>query len=397
MITLAVDAAVAAFAFYLNLYVAYQALLFATNALVRDPRPFRPSRFRHLNVVVPAHNEEMLLPRLLDALHRQDYPHDRYRITVIADNCSDGTAAVSRSFNVEVLERTDPERRGKGFAIGWLIDSMDLNSTDAIVIVDGDSVVEPSFLSALNMQLERGDKVIQCYNGVANADQSWFTRLMNVSRTISNEILHPAKRKLGLSSHLMGNGMCFSTRVIQTFGWNAFSVGEDWEYYSRLILSGEYVGYSRAARVYHQESMGLQQASSQRLRWSGSRFQMLRLYGTKLLERGIQKRSLRSVDAALPLVFPNPSLAINLTMVGVAAGTGLGFVTGHWSLCAWFSLLVIIQLLMFCIGVMYTTNKTNSALSLFMAPAFLVWKFGIDLLSLAGAGTKQWKPTERKL
>jgi cellulose synthase/poly-beta-1,6-N-acetylglucosamine synthase-like glycosyltransferase len=382
---------------YLIVYVSYQALLFAANALVPDPADSTPATFRRIAVLVPAHNEELHLGRLLGTLTRQDYPADRFRVVVIADNCSDATASTARRFGVQVEERTDHERRGKGYAIGWALDRLDLDSIDAMVVVDGDSLVRPDFLKHLNLQLERGDEVIQCYNGVANPGQSWFTRLMNVSRTIANEILHPGKRKLGLSSHLMGNGMCFATPIIRRFGWNAFTVGEDWEYYARLILSGAHVGYSRDARVYHQESVNLRQASSQRLRWSGGRFQILRRYGPALFVQGIRTGSLKCLDASLPLLLPNPSLGMNLTVLGFTASALAWFMTGERLLAAVYSSLLAIQLIMFLVGVMHTHDRMASALSLFLAPAFLVWKLGIDVLSLTGVGTKGWKPTERKI
>ena len=382
---------------YLTAYVAYQVLLFAANALLRAPREFEPSRYRRFNVFVPAHNEELYLPRLLASLQSQQYPRDRYRVTVIADNCSDGTAAACRPFDVDVLERQDPERRGKGYAIGWTLEQLDLAATDAIVIVDGDSIADPRLLPQLNLQLERGDTVIQCYNGVANPSQSWFTALMNVSRTIANEIIHPAKRKLGLSSHLMGNGMCFDMGVLRSLGWNAFSVGEDWEYYVRLVTSGAHVGYSREARVFHQESVDLQQASSQRLRWSGSRFQVLRQHVPALLAAGLKRADVKCLDAALPLLFPNPSLGINLTVAGVLLAGGYALLGGGIDILVWFATLAVLQVLMFLVGVMYTENKTASALSLFLAPAFLVWKLCIDVASFGGAGSKQWKPTTRRL
>ncbi|HSL21153.1 MAG TPA: glycosyltransferase family 2 protein [Vicinamibacterales bacterium] len=382
---------------FLTAYVAYQLLLFAANALIEDPRDFEPARRRRLNVVVPVHNEELYLPRLLSSLQSQEYPPDSYRVTVVADNCTDGTVAACGSFDVDLFERHDTERRGKGHAIRWALERIDVEAFDALAIVDGDSLVPRDFLAQLNLQLERGDRVIQCYNGVANPGQSWFTRLMNVSRTIANEILHPAKRKLGLSSHLMGNGMCFDLSLLKAQGWDAFSVGEDWEYYARLVMSGAWVGYSRGARVYHQESITLRQASSQRIRWSSGRFQVLRRYAVPLVLRGIRSRSLTCLDAALPLVFPNPSLGVNLTVLGLTIAGAYWLGGGRPELAAWFATLVALQLGMFVVGVFHTENRRASAASLVLAPVFLAWKLGIDVLSICGVGLREWKRTERRL
>jgi cellulose synthase/poly-beta-1,6-N-acetylglucosamine synthase-like glycosyltransferase len=362
----------------------------------RVPAPATATADIRFDVIVPAHNEEGEIAATVRSLRSVDYPPHLYRVIVVADNCTDGTAAAARRAGAEVLERHDAARRGKGYAIGWALERLGAGQFDAVVIVDADSVVAPEFLKELNLQMERGDTVIQCYNGVANPGQSWFTRLMHVSRTIANEVIHPGKRKLGLSSHLMGNGMCFDLRVLSEFGWNAFSAGEDWEYYARLVLNGIPVGYSRTARVFHQESVTLKQASSQRLRWSSSRFQVLRQHGFALFWKGVRTRSATCIDAALPLVFPNPSLGINLTVAGLvmalvhtlAAGGDAAYVT-------WFGALAVLQLGMFVIGALYTEDKVASAASLFVAPAFLAWKMGIDLVSAFGVGNR-WKPTQRR-
>ena len=326
---------------YLTLYVLYQTVLFAANALIPEPPAYQPARTRRFNIVIPAHNEELHLPRLLDSATAQEYPPDRFQVTVIADNCTDGTVTVCGGRDVTLLERQDPTRRSKGYAIGWALERMPLDKFDAIVIVDGDSRIATDFLRHLNLQMDRGDRVIQCYNGVGNPARSWFTRVMDVSRTIANDILHPAKRKLGLSSHLMGNGMCFDVRVLRTHSWNAFSVGEDWEHYARLVTSGVTVGYSRHARVYHEESVNLHQASSQRLRWSGGRFEVLQRYGPALLWVGLRNRDLKCLDAALPLIFPNPSLGINLTLLGLFAAVAGAWFDGSWAMPVWFAVLAL--------------------------------------------------------
>jgi cellulose synthase/poly-beta-1,6-N-acetylglucosamine synthase-like glycosyltransferase len=382
---------------YLTLYVLYQSVLFLTNALVPDPPEPEPSRFRRFIILVPAHNEEQQLPRLLASAAAQDYPPGAFRTTVVADNCSDGTAAACAAHPVDVLERFDSARRGKGHAIRWALERLDLESVDALVVVDADSIVGPGFLAHLNLQLQSGDQVIQCYNGVANPGQSWFTRLMAISRTMANEILHPAKRKLGLSSHLMGNGMCFDAAVLRSRAWDALSAGEDWEYYAQLVVDGGYVGYSRGARVYHQESTGLRQASTQRLRWSSSRFAVLRRYGPSLLMRGLRMRDVRCMDAALPLVFPNPSLGINLTLCGLAAGAVVAMTGGSVTFWIWFGALALVQLAMLLVAVLYTEDPLASAASIVVAPLFLAWKMGIDVLSFFGVGGGEWKRTHRRV
>jgi cellulose synthase/poly-beta-1,6-N-acetylglucosamine synthase-like glycosyltransferase len=381
---------------YLTIYVLYQAILFAANALIPDPPPFKPVRFRRFNVLIPAHNEERHVSRLLASVASQDYPGDRYRCTVIADNCTDGTVAACSGLDVDVLERHSANR-GKGHAIRWALEQIPLDKFDALVIVDGDSVIAEQFLRQLNLQMERGDCVIQCYNAVGNPGQTWFTRLMDVSRTIANEIIHPGKRKLNLSSHLMGNGMCFDVRVLRTIGWSALSVGEDWEYYAQLVRRGVQVGYSKGARVYHEESVNLRQASSQRMRWSSGRFAVLKRYGLALFLHGLRTSDVRCLDAALPLLLPNPSLGINLTLLGLAAGALMLLVGGAPTMAVWFTVLTLAQLAMLIVGVLHTQEKMASAASLVLAPLFLVWKMGIDVMSMFGIGGREWKHTHRRV
>ena len=91
-------------------YTGYLALLSAAALLARrSPRGGECPRHRFA-IVVPAHDEEAVLPGLLDGLQRLAYPRALRELVVIADNCRDGTAALARERGVRVLERTDPRR-----------------------------------------------------------------------------------------------------------------------------------------------------------------------------------------------------------------------------------------------------------------------------------------------
>ncbi len=391
---LTVLSAAGAFLTFSVLYHVMLAVVRLFSKTAAQPHPHPAKRFA---VVVPAHNEELFLPRLLKSLRQQRYDSALVTVIVVADNCNDRTALIARRCGAVVFERNDPENAGKGQAIRFALERVNVAAHDAVVIVDADSVAAKDFLAGLNLLLLQGHSVIQCYNGVANPDESWFTRLLDVSRTLGNEIYLPAKQRLGLSSYLMGNGMCFSSRVLLQYGWDAFTVGEDWEYYARLVEQGEIIAFAGEARVYHQESQTLRQATSQRLRWSSGRFAVAGKYGLRLFFSGIRERNIRKMDAALPLLLPNPSLGMNIALLGLLASLVPYTVDGSAAFALWFAALIVVQVLLFTAGVLRTRHRLRRFLSLFVAPVFLAWKMAIDAFSLLGMGRKKWVRTERKL
>jgi len=383
---------------YLSIFVGYNLFFVISSFFMRnEPVNKHPGKLHKILVIIPAYNEELFLSRILDSLQKSDYPAEYHNVVVVADNCTDSTAKIAFSYEVMVLERQSKDQVGKGYAIKHAIDNVFSTGVfDAIFIVDADSIVHRDCLHALNDALNENDTAIQCYNGVGNPGESWFTRLLNVSRTISNEILEPAKDKFGLSSHLMGNGMCIHRKIIDRFGWNAFSVGEDWEYFAKIIQDGGRIAFSVNGRVYHQESSTLKQATSQRMRWSSGRFKIIWQYGINVFFRELASMNLRRIDSTMPLLLPNPSLGINLTMVGFLGSLIILWQNGTSELWLWFLTLIVAQMIVFLAGICKTKDKWQSFLSFFIAPVFLIWKMGIDLLSFFGLGQKKWVRTKRK-
>ena len=123
--------------------------------------PAKPSsRFA---ILVPAHDEETVIKRLLQSLHELDYPADLLDIYVIADNCEDDTEALARAAGARVLSRRDPKRLGKGHALRWALQAISLAEYDAVVMVDADSVVDQEFLRAMDARLAAGAQAVQGY------------------------------------------------------------------------------------------------------------------------------------------------------------------------------------------------------------------------------------------
>lgn len=376
---------------YLTFAVFYYIFLAVTYFVTADRvRALSPRPRRYL-LFIPAHNEEAMIGRLLVSLTRIHYPGGGFETCVIADNCSDRTAGIARRYNAKVLERNDESRKGKGFAIEWALKQVDLDAFDAVVIADADNLIDPGFFHGLDEVIEEGSRAVQCNNCLANPGETSFTRIIHLSRTINNELYHHAKYRIGLSSYLMGNGMCFTTQLLKEHPWVTGTMAEDYEYYAKLVKCNEMVGFAANSRLYHQESRGLRHASKQRLRWSAGRFQVARKYGMGLFLKGLKERSYRIIDASFPLMLPNLSLMVNMTAAALAGA----LVVHHFHpvpfVVYWLMLLIAMEMAYFVSGIYLTRMPICTFLfALGFAPLFLVWKGCIDVLGISGRKTGQW-------
>lgn len=381
---------------YLGTATLYLLVLAVAFFVLKEPKVSPSAKLNRFAILIPAHNEELLISRLCESLSAINYPQELYEVFVIADNCSDRTAEICKAYPVKVLRRDDSSHLGKGFALAWALEHLELNEFDAVFILDADNVVDSTILYHLNQSINKGEQAIQCNNSVGNRADSWFTQLLFVSRTMSNLLYHHSKYKLGLSSYLMGNGICFTSGLLAKKGWTAFTVGEDWEYYAQLIKDRIKIGFAMNAKVYHQESKSLNQATSQRLRWSSGRFKVLRQLGFKLFFQGLIRGDWFIVDASLPLILPNYSLQFNLTVLTLIFSLFIpasGFKT---FLIASVLGLVAGQVILFLAGTYLAGAYWEVLKALLRAPAFLVWKSIVDFLSFTGIYRgEKWVRTKR--
>src|ERR1051326_2256247 len=141
-------------------------LFLLTNAALSSSKRYPPTggACHRFAVLIPAHNEQALIGRLLSSLDQLAYPRERYDVHVVADNCSDLTSDLARAFSgATVHERVDRSSMAKGFALCWLIERLraDGRTYDAYVVLDADSVVDRRFLQSMDARLVAGSQVVQ--------------------------------------------------------------------------------------------------------------------------------------------------------------------------------------------------------------------------------------------
>lgn len=373
--------------------IGYLLLLTAAALAATRTTPLRagPPTSRFV-IMVPAHNEEGLLPELLLNLKQLDYPQELYAVHVVADNCTDKTAALGRRGGAIVHERFNSELRGKGYALEWLLQRIWERGDphDAVLILDADSVVSPNFLSVMDARLARGERVIQGYYAVRQPEGAWSAGLRAVALTLLHYLRPQGRMILGGSTGLKGNGMVFAADILRTHRWSA-SLTEDIEYHMELILAGERAMFAPDAVVWAEMPASLRTAQSQNERWEKGRMEMVRRFVPGLLKAAIQRRSFLLFDAAVEQLIPpfsivtGASLGVLLAALAMRSPTGIALAT----------FIVLGQALYVFAGLIMAGAPREVYKSLIFAPAFLAWKLVLYARLLLGIKPRTWVRTAR--
>lgn len=342
-------------------------------------------------ILIPAHNEEVLIGKTIESILNTYYPRYLKDIFVIADNCNDRTAQVVRSKGVECIERFDESQKGKGYALNWALRQIKKNNYNAYVIIDADTLVNKVFFQELNKDINSGKNIIQGFHGSSNPNESWITRLTNISDYLQFNLYFAGRSKLGLSVGLLGNGMCFSREIINKFKWNSFSITEDWEQYLRFISEGYRIHFNININANSQQPVNLQQGKTQKLRWMRGRTQIAKKYIYKILIRAILTGDLIKLDAVINFLLPSITMQMN-TLILTSFIINFVFSKKYffWLLINWFFFLLYL-----IIGLIKSKPDLKTLLTLIALPIYLVWKIYIKFLSLISINKKDWIRTKR--
>jgi len=361
----------------------------------RLPAPPRSAREIRFDVVVPAHDEAAVIERTVASLRALDWPKDRFRVVVIADNCTDQTAALARAAGATVLERQDTTRRGKGYALEFAFERSRADGfAQALVIVDADSEASPNLLEAMAYRIERGEEAIQADYGVLNPLAAWRTRLMTIAITAFHVVRSRGRERMGVSCGMRGNGWCVTHELLRRIPYQAYSLAEDLEFGITLGLAGCRIAYVDEAHVYGEMVSREAAARKQRERWERGRAELVRTMTLPLLRAWLARRSAVCLDLALDLLVPPLSwvaLNVMLLLVAAAAATWWDPARIGWlwlaAACAAALWLHVLR------GWQLSGIGLRGLIDLARVPFFLLWKLRV---MLSRRTTQGWVRTERE-
>lgn len=229
------------------------------------------SQMTRFLILYPAYKEDQVIIKAVEQFLLQDYPTTYYTIAVISDHMLQETNDNLRKMPITLLTPSF-EKSSKANAMQYAINEVE-GDFDNVVILDADNVVRPDFLSQLNVLCSIYD-AIQCHRCAKNANND-VAVLDGASEEINNTIFRKAHNRLGLSSALIGSGMCFKYDLFKKNVFELKTAGEDREMEALLLSQGIFIKYAPDIHVFDEKVSSQDNFQRQRMRWMTAQIQSL--------------------------------------------------------------------------------------------------------------------------
>lgn len=346
-------------------------------------------------ILLPAHDEAPVISTTLESLLAQvDSPS---RIMVIADNCTDNTAEIARRYQVQVLERHDPSRRGKGFALDFGVKALGENPPEVVIFMDADCVVAPGAIAALVNQAKTSQRPVQALYLLEKPQNATPKDTISALAFLVKNHVRPAGLTVWrLPCLLTGAGMAVPWQIIRQATLASDNIVEDIQLGIDLAITGYPPQFCEAARVTGILPQQEKAATSQRTRWEHGYIQTLLKQGPRLVSQAFQQGRFDLLALAAEISVVPLSLWV---LIWLGALT-LSVIAWQLGAAAMPVMLLAFAGGCFAIAVIGAWGKYGRkdipAQTLLAVPFYILWKIPLYFAFLVNRQS-QWVRTERDL
>ncbi len=339
-------------------------------------------------VVIPAHNEEAGISATIAAIRQSDV-----EILVVADNCSDATAALASTAGATAIERHDISARGKGYALAFGRDSLRHDPPDVVIILDADCMPDGNALRCLADYAMTTGRAVQARNELqTHADDSPMTRISNFAFSLKNVIRQRGLMRIAGTCVLTGTGMAFPWAQFRDAPLATADSVEDLAIGLALVRSGQAPCYLDEARVTSPAASGAA-AVTQRTRWEHGFIATAARVAPHMMRHGIAHLDWRAFWLGLHLMVPPLALTFGLALLALMTVGGLGLFSTFVP-----ALVLLAVIAAAAIAVLAGWAQVGRATlpfgMLIRVPLYIAWKLPI-YLKLARGADRRWTRTER--
>lgn len=378
---------------FLSLTTGFFALQIFCSLFSKKTAIIIPDHMPDTAIIIPAHNEELMIKETLSKLIAQKIPNTR--IIVVADNCSDDTANIAREFNIEVLERHNPDHRGKGYALEFGVAHLKDTPPDVVIIFDADCIAENNSLEHISSKAHVDQKPVQAQYLMDNSgNPSLIQKVAAFAFYVKNYARPLGLRTLNLPCQLMGTGMAFPWDILKKADIGNGNIVEDMKLGIDLVSSGMGAHFYPVACVRSHFPSSEDALKSQRTRWEHGHMNTIFTEAIPLFMRGVLKLKPTAIFFALDLAILPLSFLLLILSLNLSASVMVSYFTNKPLYLTWSIILLANFLIWSLLAWTVYGRKFLSLTELFAIPIYILAKIPI-YLKLIVKREKKWKRTDR--
>lgn len=240
-------------------------------------------RYPKVTIVVPAHNEEVVIEKTATAILNLNYPQDKLEVLFYADNCEDHTADVLdrilakpeyHDCNAQVIRRT-----GSGGKAGVLNDALKIAHGEYLGVYDADAMPERNALYFLVRKiLEKPERYMVAFgrNKTRNAKQNFLTKCINQEIVVTQRIQHCGIWQLFKIGRIPGTNFIINKKYVESIGgWRNGALTEDTDISFKIMGSGKLIALAYNSEAFQQKPERVKDYYFQRLRWAKGNYEVV--------------------------------------------------------------------------------------------------------------------------
>ena len=335
-------------------------------------------------ILIAARDEAGVIGQTVDALVPQLREWNDARLWIVADNCTDGTAAEALREGVNVAVRSGG-KSGKGAVLDWWLTThkSDWKSGEIIIVLDADSRIQNGTLLALKNAFETGADAAQAFVKPLATTQSG--RLAGWSEVLMQLIDDTARTRYGWQIPLRGTGMAIKAELLAELAPKLHTLAEDLELDVLLAKKKSNVKFVSEAVIFDPKPQKERGVANQRARWFRGQFQVLKSYWHEIFFA--LRNSGASAWFLLPLLFLRPKILLMGSRATVLITT-LTLLFTSITNQLFVVILLSFSLLGLCFDAIYyltaaqlISNRKEYLRDLLAAPRYvLIWILGFSLM-----------------
>ena len=241
-----------------------------------------------VTVIIPAHNEELVIGNILNALLEVDYPQERLMLLAVNDRSRDKTGDILDQLAHQHPGRITVFHRkvGKPGKAAALKDATAMVSSELLLVFDADYIPGRSLIKQLVAPFF--DPEIGAMMGRVvphNVSHNLLTRFLDLERSGGYQVDQQARMNLHLVPQYGGTVGGVRMRALQSVGgWDEQTLAEDTEMTYRMLLAGWKTVYQNRSECYEEVPENWYSRKRQLKRWARGHNHVTHRYAFALLK-----------------------------------------------------------------------------------------------------------------